>query len=117
MEEYKASIEFVNQNPAEAGDMIAITSINGNISAVQRLMHNSADERAEYSYDIDGVVIKIDDFSQREMMGATTKVPKWAVAYKYPPEEKETILKEIEISDNFKFARLFVPFSLSLSRK
>ena len=61
-------------------------------------INSIADERAEYSYDIDGVVIKIDDFSQREMMGATTKVPKWAVAYKYPPEEKETTLLDIEVN-------------------
>lgn len=61
-------------------------------------INSIADERAEYSYDIDGVVIKIDDFSQRQMMGATTKVPKWAVAYKYPPEEKETTLLDIEVN-------------------
>ena len=46
-------------------------------------------------YDIDGVVVKVNDFAQREEMGATAKVPKWAVAYKFPPEEKETKLLEI----------------------
>ena len=54
--------------------------------------------RNEYSFDIDGVVIKIDDFSLRERMGATSKVPKWAVAYKFPPEEKETKLLDIEVN-------------------
>ena len=54
--------------------------------------------RSEYSFDIDGVVIKIDDFALREKMGATAKVPKWAVAYKFPPEEKETKLLEIEVN-------------------
>ncbi len=54
--------------------------------------------RNEYSFDIDGVVIKIDDFSLRERMGATSKVPKWAVAYKFPPEEKETRLLDIEVN-------------------
>lgn len=54
--------------------------------------------RSEYSFDIDGVVIKIDDFALRERMGATSKVPKWAVAYKFPPEEKETKLLEIEVN-------------------
>ncbi len=54
--------------------------------------------RGQFSFEIDGAVIKVDDFSQRNTMGSTNKYPRWAVAYKYPPEEKETILKEIEIS-------------------
>jgi len=54
--------------------------------------------RAGLPFDIDGVVIKIDDFKQREIMGATSKVPKWAVAYKFPPEEKETRLLDIEVN-------------------
>ncbi len=56
------------------------------------------DERAEFPYDIDGVVIKVNSLAQRDVMGATTKTPKWAVAYKYPPEEKETVLKDIEVN-------------------
>lgn len=55
-------------------------------------------ERAEFSFDIDGVVIKVNDLAQRDLMGATTKTPKWAVAYKYPPEEKETVLRDIEVN-------------------
>ena len=54
--------------------------------------------RGELSFDIDGAVIKIDDFSSREEMGSTAKYPKWAVAYKYPPEEKPTKLLGIEIN-------------------
>ena len=54
--------------------------------------------RDKYPFDIDGVVIKINDFSQRTDMGATTKVPKWAVAYKFPPEEKQTRLLDIELN-------------------
>lgn len=55
-------------------------------------------ERAEFSFDIDGVVIKVNDLAQRDLMGATAKTPKWAVAYKYPPEEKETVLRDIEVN-------------------
>jgi len=55
-------------------------------------------DRADFSYDIDGVVIKVNDLAQREQMGATAKTPKWAVAYKYPPEEKETVLRDIEVN-------------------
>ena len=55
-------------------------------------------DRVNFSYDIDGVVIKVNSFAQRDILGATTKVPKWAVAYKFPPEEKETKLLDIEIN-------------------
>ena len=54
--------------------------------------------RYNLPYDIDGVVIKLDDLSDREEVGYTTKVPKWAVAYKFPPEEKVTRLLDIEVN-------------------
>jgi len=54
--------------------------------------------RGNFAFDIDGAVIKVDNLAQRDVMGSTNKYPRWAVAYKYPPEEKETILKNIEIS-------------------
>lgn len=54
--------------------------------------------RGDLAYDIDGAVVKINNFAQREQLGATAKVPRWAVAYKYPPEEKETKLLRIELS-------------------
>ena len=53
--------------------------------------------RGSLPYDIDGVVIKTDSLSQREAIGATAKYPKWAIAYKFPPEEKLTKLRSIEI--------------------
>lgn len=56
------------------------------------------EKRAEFGFDIDGVVIKVNKLSQRDIMGATSKTPKWAVAYKYPPEEKETVLLDIEVN-------------------
>jgi DNA ligase (NAD+) len=55
-------------------------------------------DRSDFSFDIDGVVIKVNDLAQRDIMGATAKTPKWAVAYKYPPEEKETKLLDIEVN-------------------
>ena len=56
------------------------------------------DNRGNYSYDIDGAVIKVNELNYRQELGSTAKYPKWAVAYKYPPEEKETVLKNIEIN-------------------
>lgn len=54
--------------------------------------------RGELPFDIDGAVIKIDSLDCRKVIGSTSKFPKWAIAYKYPPEEKETVLREIEIN-------------------
>lgn len=65
---------------------------------IEERINHIGDMRSEYGFDIDGVVIKIDDFALRERMGATAKVPKWAVAYKFPPEEKETTLLDIEVN-------------------
>ncbi len=53
--------------------------------------------RGALPYQIDGAVIKVDRFADREALGTTAKYPKWAVAFKYPPEEKETVLEEIEL--------------------
>lgn len=65
--------------------------------AVSRIME-IGENRQSYSYDIDGAVIKVDSFELRNELGSTAKVPKWAVAFKYPPEEKETKLLDIEIN-------------------
>lgn len=54
--------------------------------------------RGDLPYDIDGAVVKLNSFAQRRELGETSKVPRWAVAYKYPPEEKETRLLNIELS-------------------
>lgn len=54
--------------------------------------------RGTLAFDIDGAVIKVNDFAQRNLLGSTAKFPRWAVAFKYPPEEKETCLTSIEVS-------------------
>lgn len=56
------------------------------------------EKRGELEFEIDGAVIKVDDFSEREQLGSTAKFPKWAVAFKYPPEEKQTEILDIEIT-------------------
>lgn len=65
--------------------------------AIEEIEHiNSI--RGTLGFPIDGAVVKVNDYSQRELLGSTAKFPKWAEAYKYPPEEKETILLDIEIN-------------------
>ena len=54
--------------------------------------------RGELSFDMDGAVIKVNNFAQRQSLGSTNKFPRWAVAYKYPPEVKETELLSVEVS-------------------
>ena len=55
------------------------------------------DSREKFSYDIDGAVVKLNDLAQRESLGATAKFPRWAAAYKYPPEVKQTVVEDIII--------------------
>ena len=70
------------------------SSITEALAEIQRI----GEIRGTLPFDIDGAVIKVDDFSQREQLGSTSKFPKWALAYKYPPEEKETTLLDVEIN-------------------
>ena len=70
------------------------TTIDEAIAEIERI----GNSRGNLPYDIDGAVIKCDNLGYREILGSTSKFPKWAVAFKYPPEEKKTVLKEIEIN-------------------
>ena len=70
------------------------TNFNEVVAEILQIGEN----RAKFSFEIDGAVVKVDDFSERERLGSTSKFPKWAVAFKYPPEEKETVLREIQIN-------------------
>ena len=65
---------------------------------LQAEIEKIGENRGSYGFDIDGAVVKIDDFALREALGSTAKYPRWAVAFKYPPEEKVTTLKEIQIN-------------------
>ncbi len=56
------------------------------------------DRRAEFEFDLDGAVVKLQDLSDRKLLGSTAKFPRWAAAYKYPPEEKQTKLVSISLS-------------------
>lgn len=66
-----------------------------NIEEIENAIKKIGEERENLTFGIDGAVVKVDDLKFREILGTTVKVPRWAIAYKYPPERKETILKDI----------------------
>lgn len=68
------------------------------IEEVLRYIQEWQERRPELAYDIDGIVIKVDDLALRQEMGVTAKSPRWAIAYKFPAEEAVTILEEIELN-------------------
>lgn len=74
-------------------DTPVCTTIEDAFREVERI----GEEREKLGFDIDGAVIKVNSLRQRELLGSTAKCPKWAVAYKYPPEIKETTLTDIVI--------------------
>ena len=76
---------------------IAYSKVAVGLEQVLEYITEIGNLRDSLPYDIDGAVVKVNDLSLRETLGATTKVPKWAVAYKYPPEEKETVIEEIKL--------------------
>ncbi len=92
---HKQSLDFL----AELGfhtvpGYCRVNTIEEAIEQVRKI----GESRDSLSYDIDGAVIKVDDFAQRRAMGSTAKFPRWAIAFKYPPEEKQTVLRDIEVA-------------------
>lgn len=89
---HSESLEYLDEvgfhvNPVR----ILCKNIDETIAAIEKI----GQDREKISFGIDGAVVKVNDLALREIIGATYKTPKWAVAYKYPPEKKETKLKEI----------------------
>lgn len=78
--------------------------VNPNITVVASIEEVAAfcahwqGHRHDLDYDIDGVVVKVDDLAQRELLGSTSRAPRWAIAFKFPPEERTTLLRDIQVS-------------------
>jgi DNA ligase (NAD+) len=64
---------------------------------VREFCERAVERRHDLPYEIDGVVVKVDSFSMQEELGSTAKAPRWAIAFKFPPEEKTTVLREIRV--------------------
>ena len=70
-------------------------TICGTIDACCELINDIGEHRDRFPYDIDGAVVKVNSLEQRAVLGSTAKAPRWAAAYKYPPEVKESVVKDI----------------------
>lgn len=88
------SLEYLKALGFPTAFYTTCTDMEDVIAAIERIGEN----RGSYDYAIDGAVVKVNDFDVREQLGSTAKYPKWAEAYKYPPEEKQTRLLQIEIN-------------------
>ena len=71
-----------------------VHNIEDAIAEIEQIGQN----RSKLDFDMDGAVIKVNRFAQRDLMGSTNKFPRWAIAFKYPPEVKETTLRSIEVA-------------------
>lgn len=90
---HKESLDYlIEQGFNVIPDYIKVNSSEDIVSQIEKI----GEQRNNFAFDIDGVVIKVDDFEKRDRLGSTSKYPKWAVAYKFPPEEKLTKLLDIE---------------------
>ena len=77
-----------------SGEVKAVSSVEGVLAFIDH--HNA--HRADVAHEIDGAVIKVDQFDAQRELGATSRAPRWAIAYKYPPEQVNTILRDIVVS-------------------
>lgn len=95
LSEHKQSLDYIKELGFKT---IPFYNEFNNIDDVIKELDRIGSIRGGLPFDIDGAVIKVNRFDQREMLGSTAKCPKWALAWKYPPEEKETKLIDVEIN-------------------
>jgi len=76
----------------------AETQVVADRDAVREVVAHWREHRHDPSYELDGVVVKIDDRGQQRRLGSTSRAPRWAIAFKYPPEERETLLRDIQVN-------------------
>ena len=96
--EYATHTESLNSLKQMGFKIIPSCEVFDKIEDVIKEIERIGNYRGKYEFDIDGAVIKINNLYDREKMGSTSKFPKWAIAFKYPPEEKSTKLLDIEIN-------------------
>ena len=93
-ESHRQSLDYLS----ELGFKTSLYKVCDNVDEVIEEINRIGETREEFDFPIDGAVVKVDSFAQRALLGSTAKYPKWAEAYKYPPEEKQTKLLDVEIN-------------------
>ena len=83
---------------ASAGLPVVPHTVCRTADEIEREITAIGGRRGGYPFGIDGAVVKLDDLAAREVLGSTSKFPRWAVAFKYPPEEKDTVLRAVEVA-------------------
>jgi len=96
-EAFQSHSETIDRLAALGFPVISYTRCPADFAQIQAAIEAIGAQRGTLPYDIDGVVVKTDSLDQRQQLGTTAKYPKWAVAYKFPPEEKVTTLLDIEV--------------------
>ncbi|MBQ1436990.1 MAG: NAD-dependent DNA ligase LigA [Ruminococcus sp.] len=94
LESHRQSLDYLS----ELGFPTSFYKVCDNADEVLEEIDRIGNMRGELDYAIDGAIVKVDSFAQRALLGSTAKYPKWAEAYKYPPEEKQTKLLDVEIN-------------------
>lgn len=88
-----ASLDWLEELKFKVIPRIGVSTIEQAAGQITTIGEN----RDKYSYEIDGAVVKLDNLSDREILGSTAKFPRWAAAYKYPPEQKESVVQDIVV--------------------
>lgn len=91
---HKESLEYLKE---QGLNVIPVCSVAKSGEEIEKEIDKIGEMRGEFSFDIDGAVVKVNSIVDREKLGNTSKTPRWAVAYKYPPEKKPTKIKDIVI--------------------
>jgi len=94
-ESHHATLEFLSSLGFPVNPEIRLVH---SLDEVLEFCRSWKERRHELGYEIDGAVVKVDNLAQREQLGFTSRAPRWAIAFKFPPEEKHTILKDIKVS-------------------
>jgi DNA ligase (NAD+) len=92
---HSATLEWIGQSGFPVNPHIRLVD---SLEAVDEYCRYWLEHRHELDYEIDGVVVKVDDLAQRRELGSTARAPRWAIAYKFPPEERTTLLRDIMVS-------------------
>ncbi len=92
---HKEALDYLKELGFKVSPMYNLTD---DIEKAIKDIETIGENKKSYPFDMDGAVVKVNNLTDREALGSTAKYPKWAVAYKYPPEEKSTTLLDIEIS-------------------